>query len=276
MGGVDVVTLHVQYWFFAVGFVAAAAGLLSSRVPSWIVWPFVVLMLVAPRMSGHLLTPQADFLLQFFFAIACLLAALWVLEHQPWQLAAATALLGAAVLTKREGALLAGVLLVGLALASASRWRIALPRLALAATVIALLGAGWRLWYSARGIGGEVPADADTDFARLWDALRLAYEVVFDASLWSALTVLGLTAVVLAAIWGDRRLATLLGTVYALIFSGGIWITAAYPELPVTADESLNPIVRYTAAVALVAGVCSPLLLAGVWRCEAVDERSSG
>ena len=67
MGGVDVVTLHLQYWFYAVGFVAAVAGMLlgararrgSSGRSS------------CSRSSRHgcresLLVPQADFLLQFF------------------------------------------------------------------------------------------------------------------------------------------------------------------------------------------------------------------
>ena len=40
-----------QYWFFAVGFVWALAGLLSSACPAWILWPFVLLVLVAPRIG---------------------------------------------------------------------------------------------------------------------------------------------------------------------------------------------------------------------------------
>ena len=51
MGSPDVVTLHVQYWLFGVGFVWALAGLLAERVPAWILWPFVLLVLVAPRIG---------------------------------------------------------------------------------------------------------------------------------------------------------------------------------------------------------------------------------
>ena len=36
MGSADVVTLHVQYWLFGVGFVWALAGILAERVPAWI------------------------------------------------------------------------------------------------------------------------------------------------------------------------------------------------------------------------------------------------
>ena len=110
MGGADVVTLHLQYWLFAVGFCTAAAGLLSRRVPTWILWPFLVLALVAPRMSGSLLVPQADFLLQFLLCTAALLGAAWLVGSASWQLPAVTILLGACVLTKREGIFLAAVL----------------------------------------------------------------------------------------------------------------------------------------------------------------------
>ena len=36
---------HFQYWLFASGFVWALAGLLAERVPPWILWPFVLLLL---------------------------------------------------------------------------------------------------------------------------------------------------------------------------------------------------------------------------------------
>ena len=52
MGSADVVTLHLQFWFFACGFVAAVAGLLAPRVPALLLWPFLLLVLVAPRVVG--------------------------------------------------------------------------------------------------------------------------------------------------------------------------------------------------------------------------------
>src|SRR5205823_10079145 len=39
MGSADVVTLHLQFWFLFVGFVAAVAGVLAPRVPPLFVWP---------------------------------------------------------------------------------------------------------------------------------------------------------------------------------------------------------------------------------------------
>ena len=63
MGSADVVTLHVQFAFFLTGFVAAVAGLLAPRVHAALLWPVLLLVLVAPRIVARSLEPQADFLL---------------------------------------------------------------------------------------------------------------------------------------------------------------------------------------------------------------------
>ena len=90
MGSADVVTLNVQFWFFACGFAAAVAGLLAPRVSPYVLWPCIVLVLVTPRVVGRNLDPQADFLLDYFFALAALLVALWLVEREPWLLATAS------------------------------------------------------------------------------------------------------------------------------------------------------------------------------------------
>lgn len=264
MGSADVVTLHLQYWFLAAGFVAAAAGILARHVPSWILWPFLVLVLVMPRVSEHLLVPQADFALQFFFCVAALLAGRWLLERSGWLLVASTILLAAGVLTKREGTLLAVCLLVAVLVASFDLRRAAWPRIALAGGVLVALSVPWRLWYRDLGITGELPAETDLG-GRAAAALRLSLEVLLDPGLFSIVAVLGLLSVIIAAAWGSRRLALLFGTVLALVVLGGAWITASYPELPIVADEAVNPVVRYTAAAGLLCGLFTPLLLAGVW-----------
>ena len=47
---------------------------------------------------------------------------------------------------------------------------------------------------------------------------------------------------------------------------GGAWVTYSYRDIRITADEALNPIVRYTGAIVLLAAVTTPLLLGSVWR----------
>ena len=69
-----------------------------------------------------------------------------------------------------------------------------------------------------------------------------------------------------ASIWGDRPLAAYLGLLALLLFAGGVWSTVGFEDLALTADESGNPIVRYTGSIVLLAAVSTPLLLSSVWR----------
>ncbi len=112
MGSADTVTLHVQFWFFLTGFVAAVAGVLGARVHAAVLGPVLLVVLVAPRVVARSLEPQADFLLDYFFALAALLVALWLVERRAWQLSLASLFLAGAMLTKREGQLLAACVLV--------------------------------------------------------------------------------------------------------------------------------------------------------------------
>ena len=57
-GRPDVTTLHLQYWLFGVGFVWAFVGILADRVPAWILWPFPLLLLVAPRLGRRFTSPR--------------------------------------------------------------------------------------------------------------------------------------------------------------------------------------------------------------------------
>ena len=52
MGSADDVTLHLQYWFYAVGYFAAIAGILAPRVRSAIFVPLFFLILLAPSSSS--------------------------------------------------------------------------------------------------------------------------------------------------------------------------------------------------------------------------------
>ncbi len=178
-----------------------------------------------------------------------------------------TVLLVGAVLVKREGALLAVCLYAAAAVASWSRWRALIPRLALSALVVAVLGIPWRVWYATHGIGGETPLASGvggvTD--RGIDSFRLSLDVLFDTGLWSIVPTIGIAALVLAGVWGVRTHAVFGGVLLVGLVLGGVWATAS-TGVPVTANEALNPIVRYTAAAVLALGCLTPLLLEGVWR----------
>ena len=58
MGGPDVVTLHVQFWFLVVGAVAAVAGLLHRHAPAWLLWPPLLLVLVVRASASGCSRPR--------------------------------------------------------------------------------------------------------------------------------------------------------------------------------------------------------------------------
>ncbi len=268
MGGPDTVTFHLQYWFFVVGFVAAVAGILWRRVPAWILWPFLLLAMVAPRLAGRLLTPQADFLVDFFFVGAALLVGVWLYERKRWQLVASSLLLCGGTLTKREGLLFAACLYAAAGLATSRHWRSSWPPFLVSGLVVGLIALPWRIWYLRNGIGGEAPpggglsGGVETSWVR--GSFHLSIHALFDTSLWSVIPAVTVAALVLAALWGRRSLAVFFGSLLVLVTLGGAWITYSF-RAPLTLDESVNPIVRYTAAIVLAGACAAPLLLAGVW-----------
>ena len=152
--------------------------------------------------------------------------------------------------------------------ASLARRGAAWPRLLAVATVVGAAALPWRLWYRSHGIGGEAPTDvgAGGSLGRVGDALRLSFDVFFDTNRWSVVPIVALIA------WRPRSsgatggVAGFLGAVLGVVFLGGAWVTFGYRDIPITADEALNPIVRYTGAIVLLAAASVPLLLASVWR----------
>jgi len=272
MGSADVVTLHVQFWFFLAGFVAAVAGLLATRVPAVLLWSFALLALVSPRVVGRTLEPQADFTLDYLFALAALLVALWLIERQPWQLASATLFLGATMLTKREGQLLAAcVIAAGLA-ASWREWRSAWPRLVLASACAIALALPWRAWYVSHDLTGEFPASGATglldNLDRAWPSLQSVLSSAFDAGLWTVVLPLVIAAIALAFIAGARVLPLFATLVYALALAGFTWGIWSFTELevPIEQDEAINPVVRLTAGLIVLSAALAPLLLDAAWR----------
>lgn len=274
MGSADVVTLHVQYWLLAVGFVACVAGLLASRVPAWILWPSLVLAVVLPRMRSFVLAAQADLPLDYLFVAGAILVAIWIVERRSWQLQTAALLLACGALVKREGLVVAACVLVAALVATAPTWRRAWPHLGLAGLAVAAAALPWRVWYLANGIDGEVGAGGLDDVLtrRTLDSLRLALDVLADMDRWSVVPTVGLGAAVLAVIWGRRSHAAFAGVLVLLLTLAGASTSVVFPEIGVTDDEAVNPIVRVTAGTVLAISCLTPLLLAGVW----ADRRRPG
>lgn len=265
MGSPDVVSLHLLHWSYAVAFAWACAGLLSRRVPAWVLWPSVLLLVTTPRIFSRLLVPEADFLLDFFIATSCLLLGIWLVERRPELLVLASILLCASVCTKREGTAFAGTLLLAAFVASRGRYGYAASRLGAVALAVALVGVPWRVWYLVRDIQGEAPPVTATDLDRAWDALRLSTETILDWSFWGLTPSVVLAAVVLATWFGTRRLGVYAGIVALGMFGWGAFSTYSFRELELSTNPGANPIIRLTAGVVIVAGAIVPLLLASIW-----------
>lgn len=267
MGSADVVTLHVQYWLLAMGFVACVAGLLARRVPPWLLWPSLVLAVVVPRMRTSVLAAQADLPLDYLVVAGAILVAIWIVERRTWQLQAATLLLACGGIVKREGLVFAACVLVAALVASAPGWRRAWPRLGLAGLVVAAAALPWRVWYLAHGIDAEVGTGGldDVFTHRSLDSLRLAFDVLADIDRWSVVPTVGLAAAVLALLWGRLAHAAFAVVLVLLLTLAGASTSIVFPEIGVTDDEAVNPIVRLTAGTVLAISCLTPLLLAGVW-----------
>lgn len=281
MGSADPVTLHVQFWFFLTGFVAAVAGLLAPRVHAALLWPVLLLVLVAPRVVARSLEPQADFLLDYFFALAALLVALWLVDRRAWQLSLASLFLAGAMLTKREGQLLAACIVVAALAASWGARRRAWPRILLAAGCAIALALPWRLWFASRDLTGELPTSGALGLFdhldRPWPALQSVVEALFDTGLWLLALPLALVAIVLALVGGARVLPTYAALLYGLAAAGFVWALWSFTELelPYEQDEGVNLLVRLCGSLVILSAALLPLLLDAAWRgADDIEEAS--
>ena len=246
--------------------VAAVAGCLYRHAPAWLLWPSLLLVLVVPRFGERLLTPQADVLVDIFFVVAALLVALWLRDRRGWRLAAAAVLLGGAALRSARGSCSRRAVLVARVRLVARRRR-AWPRLARRVRSSSSLAVvPWRLWYARDGIGGEA--------RRRSPAWR-------PVVAWTRSTCRSTCSIERALVGRPDRRHDRAGRrrglgrpparrvprlVLGLLFSAAPGRRSATRSCPITADESVNPIVRYTGAIVLLAGCATPLLLA---RCGA-------
>jgi hypothetical protein len=277
MGSTDVVTLHLQFWFLLVGFVAAVVGLLATRVPPLILWPPVLLVLVSPHVVAYALQAQGDFLLDELVAFAALLVALWLVERERWQLVAAGLIAAGAMLTKREGYLLAAVLLVSALVASSRNARRTWPPLILASLAALATTIPWRIFLAVRDLSGGGPEAGGTGLLshadRAWPSLRLSLSTLFDFDIWLLAIPLALVAIIAAFASGARQIPGYCLVVCGLSVAGFTWVVWSFPSLPITKNAALNPIVRLSGSLVFVMSALVPLLLAAAWRAAPAGDR---
>jgi hypothetical protein len=269
MGSPDVVTLHLQFWFFLVGFVVAVAGLLSVRVSPVFLWPPLLLLLATPHVVQYALQAEGDFVLDELLALAVLFIALWLVERKGWHLGAATILLAAAMSTKREGYLVAACIILAALAASWTARRGVWPRLVLVAVIAVVLTIPWRVLLAVRGLPGGGPEAGGTGLFshldRAWPSFRLALSTLFDFNIWLLVAPVGLLAIAVALVAGAQPVGLYTLTLFALAIVAFSWTTWAFPSLPITKDPALNPMPRLTGSLVFATTAVLPVLLAGSW-----------
>jgi hypothetical protein len=269
MGSADVVTLHLQFWFLFVGFVGALVGLLAPRVRPVFLWPPLLLALATPRVTGYALQAQADFLLEELLAVAALLVALWLVDQSDWQLVAATILLAAAMLSKREGTLFGACVVLAALVVTWTRRRSAWPRLVAVALAAVAATLPWWILLHVRGLSAETPEAGGLGlFSHLdlaWPSLKLTFSTLFDYHQWLVVVPVAVLAIGGAFAAGARRLPGYA----ALLFVFGVvaltYTTWAFPSIPIT-KAPINPIIRLTGWLVLAIPAVIPLVLEDGWR----------
>jgi hypothetical protein len=265
IGSPDVVTLHLQYWFLGVGFLAALLGLLATRVTPLLLLPFVLVVFVLPDIRSRSVDMYGDLPLGFLVATAALLVALWLEERRPWQLPAASLLLAAAALTKREGVILAGCVVVAALAASSDRVRSDWPGLGgvfLSALAAAFL---WQIWLWAEGLPGNGPSGGLhflTDGRRGWDSLHVVAANLFTFNLWLISLTIAIAAAALCLLVRAWRLVVYIGMVIVVSMLGCTVILWSDPHLELT---DVNVVSRLVGTVALTVVALTPLALQRAW-----------
>lgn len=269
MGSADSVTLHLQYWFYAAGFIAAVVGLLATRVRHGILFPLVLVVLVMPGIVYQLVSVNADIPLAYLVASSALLLILWLEERQDWQLATVTVLLSGAILTKREGILLvACVVLAGFA-ASFKERRALWPRLAVAVIVAGAITLPWRVWFTVQGLPSDGPTSGYIGSFGHLERVRPAFELVvttfFDTDLWLVVPILAAGALGLAIVARAWQLSAFTAVFAGAAFAAATWAIWANTALSFTPDNADNPVVRLLGTPILVLALLTPLLLERAW-----------
>jgi hypothetical protein len=267
MGSADTFTLHLQHWFFALGFVAAVIGLLARRVRQAILFPLLLAFLVAPSLLDWIATVYADLPLGYLVAAAALLVVLWIEEEKTWQLAAATVLLSGSMLIKREGMLFVACVLLAAFVASLVGRRHLWRGLVAAGAIAFALVLPWRIWFTVQDLPGDGPdagyVGAFSHLDRLWPSLELSVRTLFDLDLWHFAPLLAVVAIVLALLARAWRVSLYAGTFVLVALAASTWVFWSNLGLALTPDEWTFR--RLIGTTVLVLAALTPLLLQRAW-----------
>lgn len=268
MGEFDTQVIHLQFWFVLAGFALALTELLRERIATALVYPFVLLVVLAPSVQNFTAGALADVPMGAFFALAGVCGWRWLHEHDAVFLRLLVLFAAVTMAIKVEGRIFVAALLVGLAVTVASRRR-RLTVLAAGAIAAAVSLVPWLLWTAAtdvRGLVSSSPADVlRSDLiehaGRVPTAgTRLAVEGL-DPRSWLVLVPLALAAAVVARRGSPgERGVQLVGWTTALAIAG---LVLAYWSTPLDFEWHLRQSAhRVVTGPVLFLAAVTPLLLA--------------
>ena len=235
MSAFDPTLVHVQLALLALGFVLGLVTLLRGLVPDALIGLGVLAIVAAEPVLKQLSTNLADVPLAFFVALGLAGIGRWLARDDGWALVVGAVFLGAAALTKNEGALFALTALVAAVPAARGRLR----AFGAAALAVALIFLPWRLNVSLR--------DLPLVEYELGNALSPSYLADHADRVGPALD--GLGGEILSLEWGllaaafvVATAAALLARRYALASFAALWVALSFLGLLVVYWISTIPI----------------------------------
>lgn len=205
MGEFDTQVIHLQFWFLLAGFALALVELLRERVSAALLYPSVLLVVLAPTVQNLTAGALADVPVGAFFALAGVSGWRWLHEDDALFLRLLVVFAAAAMALKVEGRIFVAALFVALAVTAESRRR----RLTLAGAAAVAVAASllpWMLWSAGadvRGLVSSSPADVlSSDLpehvGRIPQALAVLALRGLDPRSWLVIVPLAVAAAVLA------------------------------------------------------------------------------
>jgi hypothetical protein len=268
-GNLDLHAVNVLQVCLFLGFVGAVARLLATRVRSELLWPGLLLLVLAPELLRQLDSGAADLTMAAFMALAALTGALWLARGEVFALVLFVPFAAGAMQGKGEGIpeLLLFVALVSVALGRSWR-RLAWLWAGVGAGLVAWLP--WYWWRHAHDVANVFSVKdslnpgylADhTDRLHLgWNVLRTHYTAPHE---WSVIVpaVLVLSVV---AFWLWRRPLALFPAAFVVVtFVFWLWLIWADPQADFRAGASSY---RYVDPPLIAAALCVPVLLEAIAR----------
>jgi hypothetical protein len=280
MGAFDGTLLHVQLLTLACGFAAALWSLLGERLPGALIGASLLALLTAPPLLDQLSSNLADVPLAFFFALGIVSLGRFLVAGERWTLVTAALFLGAAMLTKSEGALFAAAAFAAAAatLALGRGWR-RLGQLVVASLAAVALLVPWRIFLAVNHLrnpeytlsGALHPGYLASRGSRVSPAAFQLWHAL-SSSAWGLLVPLVLVSILSAVLAGRWWLALFAVLWPTLGFVGLVvvyWISVVPVGLTLawTAGRVVDSLIVGSAALA-------PLLIGEAWRAGAAAEHA--